>query len=340
MEEQIGSLPASGAKAQDHSGHSHGDGFFSISGEKTELLLSVLCGIFLGIGFGLSFINSVPDWVSILLFIGAYITGGFFTTIEAYEGISKGHFEIDFLMLVAAIGAAFLGAWAEGALLLFLFSLGHALEHHAMNKARKSIEALADLAPKTALKKEADALKEVYIEDLSLNDIILVRPNSKIPADGMVVKGNSAVNQAPITGESIPVDKIAFEGNTEADSLDKLDAKYRVFAGTINGAGTLEIRVLRLAADSTISRLITLVNEAQTQKSPAQHFADRIEKYYVPAVLILVGVLLFAFIIIDEPFSVSFYRAMSVLVAASPCALAISTPSDLPKRLRGLWCSQ
>ncbi|HEA31421.1 MAG TPA: heavy metal translocating P-type ATPase, partial [Leeuwenhoekiella sp.] len=305
-------------------GHAHG----GIFGKNTELIFSIICGALLGIGFGFSYVDSIPDWVSLVLYIGAYFFGGFFTTKEAVQTVAKGGFEIDFLMLVAAIGAAILGEWAEGALLLFLFSLGHALEHYAMNKARKSIAALADLAPKTALLKKGGKTEEVGIEKLSISDIIVVKPNSKISADGVVVNGKSSVNQAPITGESVPVDKVPVEDTSKEYSQDdEIKDENRVFAGTINGNNTLEVKVIKEAKDSTLSRLVKLVNEAQTQKSPTQLLTDKFEKYFVPSVLILVGILLFAFLVIDEPFSASFYRAMAVLVAASPCALAISTPS-------------
>jgi len=279
-------------------------------------------------GFGLSFVEVVPFWASLFLYIGSYFFGGFFTAKEAIETISKGEFEIDFLMLVAAIGAAILGEWAEGALLLFLFSMGHSLEHYAMNKARKSIAALAEMAPKTALLKENGKTEEVGIEELSIGDIIVVKPNSKISADGVVVNGKSSVNQAPITGESIPVDKMPVE-NPEKDWSQEKDIKdeNRAFSGTINGNNTLEIKVIKEAKDSTLSRLVKLVNEAQTQKSPTQRLTDTFEKYFVPSVLALVVLLNFAFLVIDETFRQSFYRAMAVLVAASPCALAISTPS-------------
>jgi len=312
----------------DHGAHDHEHSPGGIFGEKTELIFAIICGVFLALGFGLSFIKGLPEYIPIACYIGAYFFGGFYTTKEAIEGISKGEFEIDFLMLVAAIGAAVLGQWAEGALLLFLFSLGHSLEHYAMEKAKKSIAALTELAPKTAVLKKGNDVKEVKIEELKAGDVIVVKPNSKISADGVVVNGNSSVNQAPITGESVPVDKTPVEDtNVDINNADKLDAKYRVFAGSINGSGNLEIKVTKVAADSTIARLVKLVNEAQTQKSPTQNFTDKLEKYYVPSVLILVVLLLFAFLIIDEPFSTSFYRAMAVLVAASPCALAISTPS-------------
>ena len=315
-------------KEHDHERHEHEQRHGGIFGEKTELISSIICGTLLGIGFGLSFMDSIPAAVPLSFYIGAYFFGGFFTAKEAIQTIVKGGFEIDFLMLVAAIGAAILGEWAEGALLLFLFSLGHALEHFAMEKARKSIAALAGLAPKTALLKTDNELKEVTITDLKEADVIVVKPNTKIGADGIVINGNGSVNQAPITGESIPVDKVPVEdAGISIAEANKLDAKYRVFAGTINGNESLEIKVTRLAADSTISRIVKMVNEAQTQKSPTQRFTDKFEKYFVPAVLILVVLLCFSFVIIDEPFSKSFYRAMSVLVAASPCALAISTPS-------------
>jgi Cd2+/Zn2+-exporting ATPase len=306
----------------------HAHAHEGLLGKNTELYFSLICGALLGLGFGLSFVEAVPSWVSLALYIGAYFFGGFFTAKEAIETVIKGGFEIDFLMLVAAIGAAILGEWAEGALLLFLFSIGHALEHFAMNKARKSIAALAELAPKTALLKKNGKTEEVDISALSIGDTIVVKPNSKIAADGIVVNGKSTVNQAPITGESVPVDKVAVE-NPEEDWSQEDDIKdeNRVFSGTINGNNTLEIKVIKEAKDSTLSRLVKLVNEAQTQKSPTQRFTDKFEKYFVPAVLGLVVILNFAFLVIDESFSESFYRAMAVLVAASPCALAISTPS-------------
>lgn len=319
------------AEGHDHidgesNGHEHTHG--GVFGKNTELIFSIICGVLLGIGFGLSYVEAAPSWVNLTLYIGAYFFGGYFTAKEAVQTVAKGGFEIDFLMLVAAIGAAILGEWAEGALLLFLFSMGHALEHYAMNKARKSIAALAELAPKTALLKRNRKTEEVGIEELSIGDIIVVKPNSKISADGVVVSGTSSVNQAPITGESVPVDKEPVDDPDKDWSQEKdIQDKNRAFSGTINGNNTLEIKVIKVAKDSTLSRLVKLVNEAQTQKSPTQRLTDKFEQYFVPAVLVLVVLLNFAFLVIDESFSESFYRAMAVLVAASPCALAIATPS-------------
>ncbi len=309
---------ASGAHNHEHGG---------IFGENTELYFAIGSGIFWLSGLILGFVDTIPGWLPIGLFIVAFLLGGYFTLLEAIETIRKGSFEIDFLMLVAAAGAAALGKWEEGALLLFLFSLGHALEAYAMNKARKSIAALSDLAPPTALLKRDGNQLEIPIEQLKLGDIIIVKPNTKIAADGVVVSGSSAVDQASITGESVPVDKVPVEKPQAAFDLQTLPAENRAFAGTINGSSVLEVKVLKEARDSTLARLVELVKEAETQKSPTQQLTDKFERYFVPAVLILVGLLLFAFVVIDEPFKDSFYRAMAVLVAASPCALAISTPS-------------
>ena len=320
--------PQNGDKQHlDNDKNEHGHFNFTILGENTELYFAITSGILWIAGVVFSFVSGISEWVATTLFIVGAFFGGIFTFLSAGKDLLKGKFEIDFLMLFAAIGAALLGKWGESALLLFLFSLGHALEHYAMKRAKKSISALSDLAPPTALVKRHGDLTEVGIEELRVGDIIVVRPNSTIAADGVVILGSSPVNQASITGESMPVTKFPSE-KWELDSdIQNVSAEHRVFAGTINGNGALEIKVLKEAKDSTLARLIYLVKEAETQKSPTQHLTDKFEKYYVPSVLLLVILLLFAFVVIDETFEQSFYRAMSVLIAASPCALAISTPS-------------
>lgn len=298
-----------------------------VFGENTELFFAIASGVFWIAGLLTSFLLNTPTTLPTVLFIIGAFFGGFFTFITAGKDLLRGKLEIDFLMLFAAVGAGTLGKWGEGALLLFLFSLGHALEHYAMKRARKSIAALSDLSPPMALVKKNGELSEVPIEALQIGDVILVKPNSTIAADGLITKGNSAVNQAPITGESLPVDKLPGLDWRQENNISRIPAEHRVFAGTINGSGVLEVKVLKEAKDSTLARLILLVKEAETQKSPTQHLTDKFEKYYVPLILVLVLLLTFAFLIIDEPFEQSFYRAMSVLIAASPCALAISTPS-------------
>ena len=313
--------------------HQHGGVF----GEQTELIFSLACGVSLLIGWSLSFLPELPPTFSTVCYVASYLFGGFFIVQEAIQKTLLGRFEIDFLMIVAAIGAALLGAWVEGALLLFLFSLGHALEHFAMNRARKAIESLADLAPRTAWIRRAGAWEEIAVEQLVVGDVVQVKTNAKIAADGFVIAGNSSVDQSPITGESVPVDKNPVSDRRRAALNPKsVDSEHVVYAGTINQSGVLEVEVTKLAKDSTLARVVTMVSEAQTQISPTQRFTDRFEMFFVPLVLLLVFLLHFAFMFLDETFGESFYRAMAVLVAASPCALAISTPSAI---LSGIACA-
>lgn len=310
-------------EAHDHD-HAHG----GIFGARTELIFVALCGVLLLIGWLLPKFVAVPDWAPLTILVAAYFFGGYYALREAIDSVRNGRFEIDFLMLVAAAGAAALGEWAEGALLLFLFSLGYALEGYAMGRAKQAIEALGALAPKTATVRRNGKVAEIAVDALRVGDMVLVKPNERLAADGFVTKGESSINQAPITGESVPVDKSPVEDATgAADNPDSVDAESRVFAGTINGGGALEIQVTRTSADSTLARVVKMVNEAETNQSPTQRLTDQFERIFVPAVLVLVVALLFAGFVVEEPFSDTFYRAMAVLVAASPCALAIATPS-------------
>ena len=309
----------------DHAEHDHEGG---ILGSNTELIFALASGGLLAGGYLIEKFLPVPVGLPFACYLGAYFFGGFFTLREAIDNLRLKRFEIDTLMLVAAAGAAALGAWAEGALLLFLFSLGHALEHYAMGRAKRAIEALAELAPRTALVRRGGDLREVPVEELAIGDVVVVKPDARLPADGFVVAGESSVNQAPVTGESIPADKQAVANVAVARANpDKLEAAHRVFAGTINGSGAIEIEVTRKSTDSALAKVVRMVNEAETQRSPTQRFTEKFERFFVPGVLALAVLLLFAWVVIDEPFRDSFYRAMAVLVAASPCALAIATPS-------------
>ena len=279
--------------------------------EHRELILSAIAGLLLLAGWLADRADAPRElWLGLLL--ASYAAGGFYTVQEAWEGIRKRRFDIDSLMIVAAGGAAALGAWEEGALLLFLFSLGHALEHMAMERARKAIEALAELAPKTAIVQRDGKEIEVAVEALQRGDRVIVKPGQRLPADGQVASGNSAVDQAPVTGESMPVEKKTGD---------------KVFAGTINGEGALVVEVTKLASESTLARMVKMVAEAQEQISPTQRFTDRFEKIFVPVVLVGAVLLIALPPLFGYPFAESFYRAMAVLVAASPCALAIATPS-------------
>ncbi len=310
----------------DNHTHSKENKFFNAN---SEITFAIVSGMTLLSGIILENFTDFSYLAHIFYVISAF-SGGFFPAIEAYHGLRHLEFDIDFLMIFAAIGAFSLDKYAEGAFLLFLFSLGHSLEHYAMNRAKKQITSLSDLTPPKATLKKGNDLVEVNVKELKLGDIVVVRAGSKIPVDGVVVDGTGFVNQAPITGESLevekmPIDKILLSSVT----FENIEESHKVFAGTINGDSLLEIKTLRLNEDSTLSRLIKLVNEAESKQSPTQLFTKKVEKYYVPLILILVVILCFAFLIVKETPKESFYRAMGVLVAGSPCALAISTPSAI-----------
>jgi Cd2+/Zn2+-exporting ATPase len=292
------------------------DGRRSWYARNRELVWSLVAGALLAAGFALA--RSGADLsIVVPIYLGSYAFGAFDLVRHAFGSLRKGRFafDIDLLMLLAALGAAVLGEWAEGAFLLFLFSLAHALEHYALGLARASIRALADLAPPIARVQRGDRLEEVPVADVQKGERVLVRPAERVPVDGRIVAGRSAINQAPITGESVPVDK------AEGDD---------VFAGTINGEGALTIETAKAAGNRTLDRVIKLVEEAQTQKAPTQVFTDRFERVFVPAVLIADSL-----VIIVPPllgiwdWSTSFYRGMALLVASSPCALALGTPATV-----------
>ncbi|MFJ8164409.1 heavy metal translocating P-type ATPase [Streptomyces sp. NPDC096136] len=263
------------------------------------------------------------------LFAAAYAFGGLSALREAVGALRRGRFQVDFLMLVAAAGAAAIGRWEEGAVLLVLFSLGHALEEYAMGRARRSIEALGALAPRTALvRRAADTTAEVPVEELAVGDTVLVRPHTRVPADGFVAAGAGSVDQSPITGESVPADKTPVPDRAAALADPAgTDPGSRVYAGTVNGSGSLDVVVTRPAADNTLARVVRMVRDAEERTSSTQRFTDRFQKVFVPAVLALVAALLGYGALAGEPFTDSFYRAMAVLVAASPCALAVATPA-------------
>ncbi|MFD0358924.1 heavy metal translocating P-type ATPase [Streptomyces sp. NPDC127110] len=299
------------------------------AGERAELVSALLALTVYLTGLTLQLTgNGGP--AAQALFVAAYVFGGFFTLREAVAALREGCFQVDFLMLVAAAGAAAIGRWEEGAVLLVLFSLGHALEEYAMGRARRSIEALGALAPRTALVRRTGAAEpvEVPVEELAVGDTVLVRPHTRVPADGFVAAGGSSVDQSPITGESVPADKtpVADRAAALADPA-ATDPGSRVYAGTVNGSGTLDVVVTRLAADNTLARVVRMVQDAEERTSPTQRFTDRFQKVFVPGVLVLVAALMGFGALSGEPFTDSFYRAMAVLVAASPCALAIATPA-------------
>ena len=244
----------------------------------------------------------------------AYLAGGWEACVAGVRQLRKFRLDIDFLMVLAAVGAALVGEFGEGALLLFLFSLGHGLEHLALDRARSAVKALAGLAPKSARVRDPDGSeREVPADQVVPGTLVVVRPGERIAADGEVVEGRSGVDQSPITGESMPVDK---------------EPGAAVFAGSLNGDGALVVRANRPAGDTLVARMVRLVAEAQSSKSLAERAAERFTRFYVPCVLVatLLAVVvppLAGWLAWKE----AFVRAMSMLIGASPCALAISTPA-------------
>ncbi|MEM7230065.1 MAG: cation-translocating P-type ATPase [Planctomycetota bacterium] len=278
-----------------------------------ELGLALLGGLLLLAGFITHLVDG-PHALRLTLLACSAIATSTRTFPEAIESLRDLRLNVDVLMFVAAGGAAVLGAYEEGAFLLFLFGLGSAGQHLAVDRARRSIDALAQLAPDTALVvEENDETREVHVDEITADTILLLRPFDRIALDGVITDGASAIDESMLTGESVPVDK------TIGDE---------VFAGTMNASGTIRMRVTRAAKDSTLARIMQLVQEAQQGKSSTQRFTDRIETFYVPAVFIIaILLLLIPPMLFDGAWATWFYRAMAFLTAASPCALAIGTPA-------------
>ena len=242
----------------------------------------------------------------------AYVFGGWYGLKGAVETLRHRAVDIDLLMIVAALGALSIGAPFEGAMLLFLFSLSNTLQHYAIGRSRRAIKSLVEMRPD-----EAQVLRDgeevtVPIDEVAVGDVFVVRPGDKIPLDGVVTSGEGTVDQASLTGESVPVPK-------EPDD--------EVFGGTINESGSLEIEVTRQAHESAISRLITMVEEAQSEKAPTQRLIDRLEQPYVLGVFALTIAAIGVPLALGSEFTGTFYRAMTLMVAASPCAVIISTPA-------------
>lgn len=255
------------------------------------------------------------------LYLGAYVFAGQEGVRSAIASLRERVLDVDVLMVLAALGAAAIGAPFEGALLLFLFSFSNVLQRHAMERTRKAIESLLTLRPKEALVKRGGEAKRVPVEDIDVGETVIVRPGEQIPVDGVLTEGSTNVDEASLTGESMPVAK---------------SAGSPLFAGTLNQSGGIELRVTRQAADSTLARMVQLVAEAQAEKSKTQRFLEKTEQYYA------MGVIAFTLIVLLVPwlfqgvgFASAFYRAMTLMVVASPCALVISTPATVLSAIGG-----
>jgi Zn2+/Cd2+-exporting ATPase len=279
------------------------------------LISTILCAVFLAAGYAAEKLG-LSGWITIPLYAASYATGGYFRLLEGFDALIKEqNLDINFLMILGAAGAAVLGRWEEGAMLMFLFTLSATLEAFAVGRTRSAIRKLMALAPEDALVRRGGTEERIPVEQLERGDLVIVGPGERIPADGQIVKGSSAINEAAITGESIPVEK------SQGDKL---------FAGTVNSHGVLEFRVAKLAGETTLARIVRVVEDAQAQKASTQRLTDWIDRYYT---LIVISVATLAWVIPPLfgwlTWGASFYRAMMLLVVASPCALVISTPAAI-----------
>ena len=272
----------------------------------------LLSGLFIAVGYASQIMNGEDFYLTKALFIFAIFIGGYSLFKEGFKNLLKFEFTMETLMTIAIIGAAFIGEWAEGSIVVILFAVSEALERYSMDKARQSIRSLMDIAPKEALVRRSGTDRMVHVDDIQIGDIMIIKPGQKIAMDGHVVKGYSAVNQAAITGESIPVEK----------NIDD-----SVFAGTLNEEGLLEVAVTKRVEDTTISKIIHLVEEAQGERAPAQAFVDTFAKYYTPAIIVIAALIATVPpLLFGGNWETWVYQGLSVLVVGCPCALVVSTP--------------
>ncbi len=281
------------------------------------LIWAGLTLLFLVLGIVAERLAPIPAFpqITIVFFVLAYLAGGHDGAREAARDLRHGVLNVDFLMIASAVGAAAIGEWAEGATLLFLFSLSGALEEYAMDRTRNAIESLTALRPTEATVRLGEHERRVPVEAVRPGDIVVIRPGEQVTVDGVVVRGQTSVDQAAITGESIPVSKGLGD---------------EVFAGTMNQEGALDVRCSKEAKDSTLAKVIDLVAEAQSERAPTQRLIDRFAHPYAVGVLATVTLVLLAGVfVLQRPFMDVFYRAITLLVVASPCALVISTPASI-----------
>ena len=279
--------------------------------KRRQTIETAISLVLLIVGITVSFRTSETDPAAIALFAGSMLVGGYHMFGTGLRNLMKLQFDMKTLMTIAIIGAAIIGEWREGAVVVFLFAISEVLEAFSMNKARQSIRGLMDLAPARALIQRNGELIEMDTEDIRIGDVMIVKPGQKIAMDGNVLRGESSVNQAAITGESIPASK---------------EAGDEVFAGTMNEEGALEITVTKRVEDTTIAKIIHLVEEAQAEKAPSQKFVDQFAKYYTPAIIAIAFFVALVPGFVTGDWQLWIYQGLAVLVVGCPCALVVSTP--------------
>ncbi|WP_313891917.1 heavy metal translocating P-type ATPase [Psychrobacillus sp.] len=279
--------------------------------KRKENVTTAISFVFLVIGIIASFTYGETHPIAIGLFVISIAVGGYDLFKGGLVNLSRFYFDMKTLMTIAIIGAAIIGEWREGAVVVFLFAVSEALEAYSMNKARQSISQLMDIAPPTATIRRGTELVEVDTEFIQINDTLIVKPGQKIAMDGVVLKGTSAVNQASITGESVPAVKSIGD---------------EVFAGTLNEEGSLEVKVTKRVEDTTIAKIIHLVEEAQAEKAPSQKFVDKFAKYYTPAIIAIAFLVAIVPPLFGADWQTWIYQGLAVLVVGCPCALVVSTP--------------
>ena len=298
----------------------HEEPIMAHASSRTRQGLLVASGAALAGGLAAVALNLAPV-VSQVCFALSVATGVPLSARKAWHAARLRSLDINVLMLVAAAGAIALGEWSEAAAVMFLFAVAQALEARTMERARQAVRALMDLTPAEILVRGESGDRRVAIDRVVPGDVMVVKPGEKVPLDGTVIEGTSAVNQAPVTGESLPVDK------GPGDDL---------FAGTINGRGALDVRVTRLRRDSTLARIIHLVEQAQAERAPSQTFVERFARIYTPAVIGLAGLLaVVPPLLTGAPWDAWIYRALVLLVVSCPCALVISTPVSIVAAIAG-----